>query len=61
MFDKISGKKFHNEYLQNEATVKNLTDEYLYCNKQKFITNSKILRDYLKYGSSENVSKQLLF
>jgi lipid-A-disaccharide synthase len=51
------GKKpIHKELIQDKVTIKNLLDEYQNIDKNNFLNNSKILRDYLKNGSSLNVA-----
>ena len=56
-FDKMNKNPIHKELIQDQVTVKNLLDEYNSLDKELFFKNSKILRDYLKYGSSKNVAK----
>ena len=56
-FKKMGKEPIHKEYIQEKVTVQNLLHEYNNINKEKFLQNSQILRDYLKYGSSKNVAK----
>lgn len=56
-FDKMGKKPLHNEFLQEDVTLENLLNDYLTMNKEEFFNNSKILREYLKNGSSQNVAK----
>lgn len=56
-FDKMNKPAIHNEFLQENVTVDNLYNDYLSCNKNNFLTHSKELREYLKNGSSKNVSQ----
>ena len=56
-FDKMGKKPLHNEFLQENVTLENLLNDYLTMNKEEFFNNSKILREYLKNGSSQNVAK----
>lgn len=56
-FDKMGKKAIHKEFFQEEVNVKNLFEEYKNMNREDYIKNSVILREYLKYGSSENVAK----
>ncbi|MFV0563517.1 lipid-A-disaccharide synthase [Malaciobacter mytili] len=56
-FDKMGKKAIHKEFFQEEVTFKNLLDEYHNMNKENFLNNSKILREYLKNGSSKNVAQ----
>ncbi len=56
-FDKMGKNPLHNEFLQEDVTLENLLNDYLTMNKEEFFNNSKILREYLKNGSSQNVAK----
>lgn len=56
-FEKMGKEKLHNEFLQNEVTIENLLKDYETLNKEQFFTNSKLLREYLKHGSSFNVAQ----
>ncbi|HAC71309.1 MAG TPA: lipid-A-disaccharide synthase, partial [Arcobacter skirrowii] len=47
----------HSEFLQKNVTVENLLNDYKNMNKEDFFQNSKLLKDYLKEGSSQNVAK----
>jgi lipid-A-disaccharide synthase len=55
-FDKMGKSPIHKEYIQDEVNTNNLFSGYQNFNKNEFLTNSNILREYLKYGSSKNVS-----
>ena len=55
-FDKMGKEPIHKEFIQNDVTVENLMNEYNTINKEKFLKNSQLLRDYLKSGSSKNVA-----
>ncbi|PIF04179.1 MAG: lipid-A-disaccharide synthase [Arcobacter sp.] len=55
-FDKMGKDSIHKEFIQDEVTVENLINEYRTINKEKFLQNSQILRDYLGEGSSKNVA-----
>ena len=59
-FDKMGKKPIHKEYIQDDVTIENLLDEYNTIDKSTFLDNSKILREYLKYGSSKTVAKIIL-
>jgi lipid-A-disaccharide synthase len=50
----------HNELLQDEVNVKNLIEEYLKMDYERFNAKAIELRDYLQYGSSKNVLDILL-
>ncbi|MDD2894945.1 MAG: lipid-A-disaccharide synthase [Aliarcobacter sp.] len=56
-FDKMGKKPLHNEFLQENVTLENLLNDYQNMDKEEFFNNSKILREYLKNGSSQNVAK----
>jgi len=56
-FDKMGKEPIHTELLQGDVTAKALLKEYKTFNKEKFLENSKTLREYLKNGSSKNVAK----
>ena len=59
-FDKMGEKPIHKELLQENVTLEALLQEYKTLDREKFLENSKILRDYLKNGSSKNVVKTIL-
>jgi lipid-A-disaccharide synthase len=56
-FEKMGKKPMHKEYVQEEVTVENLLNEYKNLDRESFLENSKILRDYLQHGSSKTVAK----
>jgi lipid-A-disaccharide synthase len=56
-FEKMGKPALHNEFLQENVTLDNLLHDYQNMNKKLFFENSKILRDYLRNGSSRNVAK----
>lgn len=56
-FEKMGKKAIHKEFLQEDVTVENLLTEYNNMNRENYLKNSQILREYLKNGSSENVAK----
>ena len=55
-FEKMLKKPMHKEFVQDEVKVQTLYNEYKNLNKKEFLNNSKILRDYLKHGSSKNMA-----
>jgi len=59
-FDKMGLKPLHKEFIQEDVTVDKLLDEYNNINKELFLENSKLLRDYLKHGSSRNAAKAIM-
>ncbi len=56
-FEKMGKSPLHNEFLQDDVTLENLLNDYQNMNKEEFFNNSKILREYLKNGSSQNVAQ----
>ena len=56
-FEKMGKKHLHSEFLQEEVTINNLYNDYITLNKDEFFANSRLLREYLKEGSSLNVAK----
>lgn len=56
-FEKMGKSQLHNEFLQENVTLDNLLHDYENMDKKLFFENSKILRDYLKNGSSKNVAE----
>lgn len=56
-FEKMGKEPLHSEFLQKNVTVENLLNDYKNMNTKLFFNNSKILREYLKNGSSQNVAK----
>lgn len=56
-FEKMGKEQLHSEFLQNEVTVNNLLTDYQTMDKVRFFENSKLLREYLKQGSSANVAE----
>jgi lipid-A-disaccharide synthase len=55
-FQQMNLEPLHKEFIQEEVTIDNLFNEYTNMNINKFLENSKILREYLKHGSSSNVA-----
>lgn len=56
-FDKMGLPPLHKEFLQEEVTLDNLMQEYHAINKEQFLENAKLLRSYLKHGSSKRVAE----
>lgn len=56
-FEKMGKEPIHSEFLQEAVTVENLLNDYKNMDKKAFFDNAKILREYLKHGSSHNVAK----
>lgn len=59
IFDFLGEEPLHEELLQSEVSAQNLLAAYERCDAAKFKLASQKLRDYLKFGSSENVAKIL--
>ncbi len=59
IFDFLGEESLHEELLQSEVSAQNLLSAYERCDAAKFKLASEKLRDYLKFGSSENVAKIL--
>ena len=59
IFDFLDEEPLHEELLQGEVSAQNLLAAYERCDAAKFKLASQKLRDYLKFGSSENVAKIL--
>ena len=59
IFDFLGEEPLHEELLQSEVSAQNLLAAYERCDSAKFKLASEKLRDYLKFGSSENVAKIL--
>ena len=59
IFDFLGEEPLHEELLQSEVSAQNLLSAYEHCDAAKFQLASEKLRDYLKFGSSENVAKIL--
>lgn len=55
-FEKIRNEQLHSEFLQNDVNVENLLNDYKTMDKNRFFENSKLLREYLKNGSSKNMA-----
>ncbi len=56
MFDKFKGEALHPEFIQKDVTTQNLFEAYQKFDREKFLNNSKELRNYLSHGSSKTVA-----
>ncbi len=56
-FHKMGKEIIHKEFFQKDVNVKNLLAEYNNMNREDYLKNSQTLREYLKFGSSQNVAK----
>lgn len=61
IFDFMGKDELHTELIQDEVTALNLLKAYNECDKEKFITKAKEIREYLGYGSSKKVAEILGF
>ena len=59
MFSKFKGEVLHPEFIQEDVTKENLLKSYHEYDREKFLSDSKALRGYLKHGSSKTVAKML--
>jgi lipid-A-disaccharide synthase len=55
-FDKMGKDAMHIELLQDDVTVQNILNAYNQTKTEQFLEHSKLLREYLKYGSSKNTA-----
>ncbi|PLY04105.1 MAG: lipid-A-disaccharide synthase [Arcobacter sp.] len=55
-FYKMGKEAIHKEFFQEDVNFENLINEYKNMNRNDYLTNSQILRDYLQFGSSQNVA-----
>ncbi len=55
-FWKMGKKAIHKEFFQEEVNFENLYKEYINMNRENYLKNSQILREYLQFGSSKNVA-----
>jgi len=55
-----NGTTLHNEILQEEVTADNLLKEYNNTDRKIFADKAKELKEYLAYGSSQNVAKIIM-
>jgi lipid-A-disaccharide synthase len=56
-FEKMGKNPLHSEFLQKDVTLENLLNDYQNMDKKLFFDNSKMLREYLRNGSSQNVAE----
>ncbi|PAF52655.1 lipid-A-disaccharide synthase [Helicobacter sp. 13S00477-4] len=49
--------KLHEELIQDKLTCANLLEQYYNLDREKFLMQSGRIREYLKYGSAENIAK----
>jgi lipid-A-disaccharide synthase len=59
MFKKMKGRTLHPEYLQDAVSVDNLIEAYRKYDREKFLDDSKLLREYLQHGSSQRVAQMI--
>ena len=56
LFTQFNARDLHPELIQEEVTATNLLKVYEAYNRDNFLEDSKLLRDYLKHGSSKTVA-----
>jgi lipid-A-disaccharide synthase len=56
-FEKMGKNPLHSEFLQKDVNLENLLNDYQNMDKKLFFDNSKMLREYLGNGSSQNVAE----
>jgi lipid-A-disaccharide synthase len=56
MFTQFNERDLHPEFIQEEVTADNLIKVYEEYNRNQFLEDSKLLRGYLKHGSSKTVA-----
>ena len=57
MFTKFNDRELHPEFIQEDVTADNLIKAYEEYDRDRFLSDSKALRAYLKHGSSKTVAK----
>jgi lipid-A-disaccharide synthase len=57
MFKKFKGRAIHPEFLQENVTKEKLIEAYKEYDREGFLQNSQILREYLQHGSSARVAQ----
>ncbi len=55
-FQKMGLLPMHSELIQEAVTVENLIDKYENIDNEEFLINSIKLREYLQFGSSQNMA-----
>jgi len=56
MFSRFKNRDLHPELIQDEVNATNLIDEFKKFDRERFLQDSKALREYLKEGSSKTVA-----
>lgn len=59
IFDFLGRDQLHVEFIQNEVNVENLLNAYENYDSEYFLQGSKLLLNYLSYGSAKEVAKLL--
>jgi len=57
MFSQYKNEALHPEFIQEGVTAQNLLKAYHEYDREKFLHNSKSLRNYLQHGSSKRVAQ----
>ena len=55
-FWKMGKEPIHKEFFQEDVNFENLFEEYKNMNRDDYLKNSQTLREYLQFGSSQNVA-----
>lgn len=59
MFEKFKHRRLHPEFLQESVTVENLLTAFEEFDRDSFLEDSKLLREYLAHGSSQRVAEMI--
>lgn len=57
---KGGGSEIHAELIQDDCNAENLIRAYKNMNKEVFFSQAQELKKYLKFGSSENLAKEIM-
>ncbi len=57
MFSQYKNEALHPEFIQEDVSVENLLEAYNEYDRERFLHNSKSLREYLQHGSSKRVAQ----
>ncbi len=60
MFSKFSDHSMHLELIQDDVNVNNLLNAFYTVNRDAFLRDSKLLREYLSHGSSKRVAQIIM-
>ena len=57
LLEKYNGTTLHPEFLQDEVTKENLLESFNNYNRDDFLHNATLLRQYLEHGSAKRVAQ----